>query len=223
MIKFSDLSVSFKSGEEKLRILEKVGFSFENGKMTAVTGRSGSGKSTLLNVVGGILEPDEGNVCIDDANIYEMNADQRAAFRNSRIGFVFQSFYLDKNLTALENVMLPLIPQKKKKTERYELAKKALSYVGLENREKHKPGQLSGGEQQRVAIARAIVTNPQYILADEPTGNLDSENSENIMRLLRKLADEGKTVILVTHDPNEAKMCDKMVNISNGKIIDTEG
>jgi putative ABC transport system ATP-binding protein len=205
--------------EEKLTLLHDVDFQVHKGEMVAIVGASGSGKTTLLGIIGGLDVPTKGEVWIDGQNISKLSEKQLAKVRNNTIGFVFQFFNLIPTLTALENVMLPIQFDRKSKLSPEKRARELLELVGLGHRLQNKPTQLSGGEQQRVAIARALANQPAILLGDEPTGNLDSQRSQEILELLSDLREKlGLTVILVTHDPKVAARCDRVVTMHDGKL-----
>ena len=206
--------------KNEAKVLNDVSFEFEKGKFYAIMGRSGAGKSTLLNIIGTIDNATEGEVYINGNNINGLTEKEKAKLRMKNLGFVFQGFNLIPSLTALENVELPLIYRGVGKRERMELSDKALEKVGLGNRKEHKPSEMSGGQQQRVAIARAIAQAPPVILADEPTGNLDSNSTREIMDILKSLYEEGRTVILITHDNDIAAQAKRVVKIMDGKIVE---
>jgi ABC-type lipoprotein export system ATPase subunit len=208
-------------GDQKLTILHGVNFSVGRGELVAIVGASGSGKTTLLGLIGGLDTPTQGEVYIGGQNISKMSERQLARVRNKTIGFVFQFFNLIPTLTALENVMLPIQFDKKPQFKPEDRAKELLEIVGLGHRLNNKPTQLSGGEQQRVAIARALANQPALLLGDEPTGNLDSHRSEEILGLLAELRQRlGLSVCIVTHDPKIAKMCDRIVTMKDGVLYD---
>jgi putative ABC transport system ATP-binding protein len=208
-------------GIAKVKALEDVSFTIENGDFIVLMGASGSGKSTLLGLIGGLDKCDSGSISVDEENISALNMQKLADFRRDKIGFVFQQFHLIPTLSVVENIMLPLLPSGMKKAECYSIAKKALEKVGLGAREKHLPGELSGGEQQRVAIARALVNKPEIILADEPTGDLDSKTGEKILELLQSLNQKEKvTIIIATHDDKIAKKAKRKIVLKDGKMIE---
>jgi putative ABC transport system ATP-binding protein len=208
-------------GIAKVKALKDVSFTVENGEMIVLMGASGSGKSTLLNLIGGLDKCDSGSVSVDEENISALNAQKLADFRRDKIGFVFQQFHLIPTLSVVENIMLPLLPSGIKKAECYSVAKETLEKVGLGAREKHLPGELSGGEQQRVAIARALVNKPEIILADEPTGDLDSKTGEKILELLQTLNQKEKvTIIIATHNDKIAKKAKRKIVLKDGKVIE---
>jgi len=210
-------------GLAKVKALEDVSFAIENGEMIALMGASGSGKSTLLSLIGGLDKCDSGSISVDEENISALNAQKLADFRRDKVGFVFQQFHLIPTLSVVENIMLPLLPSGIKKAECCSVAKEALEKVGLGTREKHLPGELSGGEQQRVAIARALVNKPEIILADEPTGDLDSKTGEKILELLQALNQKEKvTIIIATHDDKIAKKAKRKIVLKDGKVIEDE-
>ena len=212
---------SYKNGTKRLDVLKGIDLTIKNNEFLAIQGPSGAGKSTLLHILGGLDNPTSGEVLCDGASIYSLNENERAMFRNTKIGFVFQFYYLLPELSALENVFLPSLLKswwERKKSSAY--AKSILDNLGLSERMHHRPNQLSGGEQQRVAIARALINNPQILLCDEPTGNLDSENGQNILNLLKRLNRKEKvTVILVTHDKDIAQIADRVIYLKDGIIL----
>lgn len=223
LIKTFNLSKHFKIGEEEVIALDNINFEIERGKICAVLGTSGSGKSTLLNMLAGIEKPSGGEVHIGKYRIDNLNEVQLAKFRQKYTGFIFQSYNLLPTMTALENVALPLMFKGIGKEEREARAMEYLKLVGIENRYKHKPSEMSGGQQQRVGIARALVTQPSVVFADEPTGNLDSKTTADVMSLIEKAVHKnGQTLVLVTHDNSVAKYSDLTVKISDGKIISKE-
>ncbi|MCR5584617.1 MAG: ABC transporter ATP-binding protein [Lachnospiraceae bacterium] len=209
--------------ESKVSAIGGIDLNIEQGEFVAIVGRSGSGKSTLMQLLSGIILPTQGDVYYRNTNLNKLSNKERAAFRNKEIGFVFQSFFVEKNLTAYENVEIPLLIQDIDKKERERRIELALSQVGLSKRKDHKPREMSGGEIQRVCIARAMVTDPEVIFADEPTGQLDFATSEIIMELFTKMKNENKTVIMVTHNETDArKYADRLIRIQDGKITSEE-
>jgi len=223
MIKIDNIIKTYNKGTTKVEALKKVSFSIENGEMVALMGASGSGKSTLLSLIGGLDKCDSGSISVDEENISALNAQKLADFRRDKVGFVFQQFHLIPTLSVVENIMLPLLPSGIKKAECYSIAKKALEKVGLGDREKHLPGELSGGEQQRVAIARALVNKPEIILADEPTGDLDSKTGEKILELLQALNQKEKvTIIIATHEDKIVKKTKRKIILKDGRVIEDE-
>lgn len=209
----------YNQGENEVRALDGISLKIEEGDFIAIVGKSGSGKSTLMNILGCLDVPTSGKYLLKDKDISSMADKSLSKIRNSEIGFIFQGFNLIPNLNSLENVELPLIYRGIPKNKRKELATNALIRVGLESRLYHNPSQMSGGQQQRVAIARAIAISPPIILADEPTGNLDSKSGNDIMKILINLNESGKTVVLITHDNKIAKTSKKVICIHDGKII----
>ena len=206
----------------QIEVLRDVSLSISEAEFVAIIGASGSGKSTLMHVMGCLQKPTRGEIVLDGVNIAELTEDELAEIRGKQIGFVFQQFNLLPLKTAQKNVELPLIFQGVNSTERSKKAAELLERVGLGHRMSHKPSQMSGGEQQRVAIARALVGNPAIIFADEPTGNLDTKSSREIMSILKKLNNEGKTLIVVTHDPEIAKWADRTIRLRDGRVITDE-
>lgn len=209
-------------GGEKIYALYQVNLRIEAGEFVAIMGPSGSGKTTLANVIGGLDSLDQGEVLVDGENIAKLSDKDLSLFRNQKIGFIFQSFNLMPMYTALENVMIPLVLAGMNIKERKERALKCLKAVGLDDRVNHKPAQLSGGQRQRVCIARALANNPQIIIADEPTGNLDSKKGLEIVDLLKVLNEQVKiTMIVITHDPAVAKMAQKIITMKDGQLTET--
>src|ERR1041384_5255654 len=206
-------------GDERIAALDGVSFAIAPGAMVAIVGSSGSGKSTLLNILGCLDTPSRGQYRLAGRDVQDLSDDERARVRNRQIGFVFQSFQLLHRATALGNVALPLVYRGIPARERNRRAAEALARVGLANRMHHKPFQLSGGQRQRTAIARALVSEPSLLLCDEPTGNLDSSTTEDIMGLFHRLHDEKHTIVIVTHDPSIAARCPRAIRISDGKIL----
>ena len=222
LIVVENLKKQYHAGDETVEALGGVSLTINAGEFITIMGQSGSGKSTLLSVLGGMNHPTSGSVTIADVDIYSLSVEKMADFRASTLGFVFQSFHLIPYLTAMENVMLPLAITSLKKGEKIASSRDALERVGLAGKADRLPNQLSGGEQERVAIARAIVNKPRIVMADEPTGNLDSKNSEEIMALFRSLNDAGQTVVMVTHNPENCVYTDRTIVLRDGRIVDDE-
>ncbi|HEY9746551.1 MAG TPA: ABC transporter ATP-binding protein [Oculatellaceae cyanobacterium] len=218
MIRTVGLCKSYTLAGERVQVLHGVNLEVQAGEMVALTGSSGSGKSTLMNILGCLDRPDSGQYFLAGEDVAQLSADRLAEVRNRHIGFVFQTFNLLPRMTALENVGLPLLYAGVRDPKRQAL--EALHTVGLANRVDHEPNQLSGGQRQRVAIARALVTNPAVILADEPTGNLDSKTSEEVMGLFLELNRQGRTIVIVTHEPDIAAYCQRQIRMVDGRIID---
>ncbi|HVO51091.1 MAG TPA: ABC transporter ATP-binding protein [Thermoanaerobaculia bacterium] len=220
LIEMRDLEKTYSVGEEKVRALRGVTFSIDRGEYVAIMGPSGSGKSTLMNLIGCLDTPTGGEYLLNGTQVQSMTDDDLARIRNREIGFVFQTFNLLARTSALAQVELPLVYSGLPRKERRERAEKALERVGLSDRAHHNPNELSGGQRQRVAIARALVTGPSLLLADEPTGNLDSATGEDIMRLFRELNDQGNAIILVTHEEDIAAHARRIIRIRDGRISD---
>lgn len=218
MIRTRGIKKSYPLGEERVQVLHGVDLEIKSGEMVALTGSSGSGKSTFMNILGCLDKPDSGEYFLADQDVARLTEDELAVIRNQRIGFVFQTFNLLARMSALENVGLPLLyagvsnPQDR--------AAEALTTVGLGSRMDHEPNQLSGGQRQRVAIARAIINNPAIILADEPTGNLDSQTSLEVMDLFLELNRQGRTIIIVTHEPDIAAYCNRQIRMKDGRVLE---
>lgn len=222
VIKVEDLWKIYQLGEVQVEALRGVSFEIEEGEFVAIMGPSGSGKSTLMNILGCLDRPTRGRYFLDGQEVSQLNENQLAQVRNKKIGFIFQSFNLLPRLAALQNVELPLIYAGIPSQKRKEQAIKSLEAVGLGDRIHHYPNQLSGGQQQRVAIARALVNDPSIILADEPTGNLDTRSSEEIMHILQELNQEGKTIVLVTHERDIASHTHRILHFRDGQLVDNE-
>jgi putative ABC transport system ATP-binding protein len=218
IIKLDNVCKNYEMGEEKVRAVCDASLDIKKGDFVAIVGPSGSGKSTMMNLVGALDLASKGDIFLDGMNIEHLPESDLAQIRGKKIGFVFQTFNLIPTLTALENVMLPMMFQNVNKAEREEKAKKLLEKVKLSHRLNHLPGELSGGERQRVAIARALANDPEVILADEPTGNLDSKTGEEILEMFINLNKEGKTIIMVTHDKDLAKKARHIVRLKDGRI-----
>ena len=219
VIEVQNLIKTYQTGDTSFNALNDVSLTVEKGEFVAIMGASGSGKSTFMNMIGCLDKPTSGKYYLDGIDVSTMTADELAHIRNKKLGFVFQGFNLISRTTALENVQLPMIYAGIKEEERIKRAKNALKIVGLEKRENHMPNQMSGGQQQRVAIARAIVNDAPIILADEPTGNLDTKTSIEVMEFFVELNEKhGKTIVLVTHEPDIAEYCKRVVKFRDGKI-----
>ena len=221
ILRVENLSKVYGKGENKVVALDNVSFSVEKGEFVAIVGASGSGKSTLLHLVGGVDRPTKGKVFIDGKNIYEMNDDKLAIFRRRQVGLIYQFYNLIPILNVEENITLPLELDNREVDKK--TLKELLELLGLENRSKHLPNELSGGQQQRVSIGRALITNPAIILADEPTGNLDSKSSDEIVALLKKSnKDYNQTIIMITHNMEIAKEADRIIKIEDGRIVEED-
>lgn len=218
LVEINNICKIYNPGENEVRALDHVSVSIDEGEFVAIIGQSGSGKSTLMNMLGCLDVPTSGEYRLHGQNVSELTDNELSDIRNREIGFIFQGFNLIANLTVLENVELPLIYRGVPRGERVRLARTALEKVGLGKRMEHKPAEMSGGQQQRVAIARAIAQAPPIILADEPTGNLDSRSTEEIMAILQELYEEGRTVILITHNNEIADRAKRIIQIKDGKI-----
>ena len=219
-IELKNIVKTYFAGEDSFNALDNISLSINQGEFIAIMGASGSGKSTCMNILGTLDKPSSGNYFLDGRDVLELSSDELSEIRNLKLGFVFQGFNLIPRTSAIDNVELPMIYKGVAKEERRIRAKEALKIVGLEKRENHMPNQMSGGQQQRVAIARAIVNDAPIILADEPTGNLDTKTSIEVMEFFIKLnRQHGKTIILVTHEPDIAQYCDRVVSFKDGKII----
>jgi len=218
LIAIKNLSKTYEGGEEKVRALVDVGLHIERGEFISVMGPSGSGKSTLLTILGGLNHPTAGEVVVDDIPIYQLPLERLADFRREYLGFIFQSFQLIPYLTVIENVMLPLSITERSNREQINMAEEILDRTGLKKKEKRLPDQLSGGEQERVAIARALVNSPPILLADEPTGNLDTRTGKEIMELFKSLNVEGQTIIMVTHNPENAAFSSRTISLRDGRV-----
>lgn len=218
LIQVTDICKVYNPGENEVRALDHVSLSIDKGEYVAIIGQSGSGKSTLMNMLGCLDVPSSGTYILNGTDVSSLSDDELSDIRNQEIGFIFQGFNLIPSFTAIENVELPLLYRGVSKSKRHELAIQALDKVGLGARMTHKPSEMSGGQQQRVAIARAIAQAPPVILADEPTGNLDSVSSKEIIEILKKLHAEGRTVILITHDNEIAAQAKRVIRIKDGKV-----
>ena len=214
-----DLMKQYGNGDAAVTAVADVSFSINEGEFIGVMGESGAGKSTLLGMLGAMNAPTSGRLIVDDIDVYSLGQEQRADFRREFLGFIFQSFHLVPYLTVIENVMLPLAIVKAGKKKKRMMAEVALSQVGLSDKAQRLPGQISGGEKERVAIARSIVNEPPVLLADEPTGNLDTQTTREIMELLSQLNKEGMTIIMVTHSPDCAEYAQRVIRVSDGRLL----
>lgn len=218
LIHIENMKKIYNPGENEVRALDGIDLDIEKGDLVAIVGHSGSGKSTLMNMLGCLDTPTSGKYVLDGQDVASMTDNQLADVRNKEIGFIFQGFNLISNLDAVENVELPLVYRGVSKNERKQLAMEALKSVGLEDRMKHKPNEMSGGQQQRVAVARAVAAKPPIILADEPTGNLDTKSTQEILEILKELHRSGRTVIIITHDEEIASQAHRVIRILDGRI-----
>ncbi|WP_279217428.1 ABC transporter ATP-binding protein [Coprococcus comes] len=218
LIHIENMKKIYNPGENEVRALDGIDLDIEKGDLVAIVGHSGSGKSTLMNMLGCLDTPTSGKYVLDGQDVASMTDNQLADVRNKEIGFIFQGFNLISNLDAVGNVELPLVYRGVSKNERKQLAMEALKSVGLEDRMKHKPNEMSGGQQQRVAVARAVAAKPPIILADEPTGNLDTKSTQEIMEILKELHRSGRTVIIITHDEEIASQTHRVIRILDGRI-----
>lgn len=220
LIEVRDVYKIYNPGENQVNALDGVSITIDEGEFVAIIGQSGSGKSTLMNMLGLLDTPTSGEYYINGHLVDDLTDDQMSVIRNEQIGFIFQGFNLISSLTALENVELPLVYRGMKKDERREISKAALERVGLGPRMNHLPAEMSGGQQQRVAVARAIAARPPVILADEPTGNLDTKSTKEVMAILHELKDEGRTVIVITHDNEIAEEAERVIRVRDGKVVE---
>lgn len=223
LIEIQDLGRDYMAGDSVVSAIKEMSFFIDDGEFVSIVGQSGAGKSTLLAALGGLNRPTRGNVWVDTMDLYGLSSEQRADFRSEYVGFVFQSFQLIPYLTAMENVKIPLSIAGVKKEDQADMAAVALEKVGLQDKKDRLPDQLSGGEQERVAIARAIVNRPPIVLADEPTGNLDSKTADDVINLLKQLNQEGQTVIMVTHNKKLCQHTDRTVHVRDGLCVLREG
>lgn len=219
IITVDKVNKTYKNGSLELQVLKNISFKVDKGEFLAIMGSSGSGKSTMMNILACLDSQYEGTYILDGIDISKLTENQLSEIRNKKIGFIFQSFNLLPRLSALENVELPLVYSSVPKAERYKRAAELLEMVGLKDRMHHKPNELSGGQRQRVAIARALVNDPSIILADEPTGNLDSKSEEEIIEILQELNRTGKTIVIVTHEPNIGDIAQRKIVFKDGEII----
>lgn len=219
IIDMVNVNKSYSIGNESLHVLKDINFKVEQGEFVSVLGPSGSGKSTLMNIIGCMDSLDEGSYNLDGNSIEHLRDDDLALVRNEKIGFIFQKYHLIPKYSVIQNVMMPLLIRGVSRDVAFEKAKDKLKMVGLEDRVKHKPNELSGGQQQRVAVARALVSNPAILLADEPTGALDSKTSSEVLDLFQELKNQGNTIIMITHDKDVANFGDRIITIVDGKIL----
>ena len=219
IITVDNINKTYKNGSLELQVLKNISFKVDKGEFLAIMGSSGSGKSTMMNILGCLDNQYEGKYILDGIDISKSSENELSEIRNKKIGFIFQSFNLLPRRTALENVELPLVYSSVPKEERHKRANELLEMVGLKDRTHHRPNELSGGQRQRVAIARALVNNPSIILADEPTGNLDSKSEAEIIEILQKLNKMGKTIVIVTHEPNIGEIAQRKIVFKDGEII----
>ena len=219
IITVDNINKTYKNGSLELQVLKNISFKVDKGEFLAIMGSSGSGKSTMMNILGCLDNQYEGRYILDGIDISKSSENELSEIRNKKIGFIFQSFNLLPRLTALENVELPLVYSSVPKEERHKRANELLEMVGLKDRTHHRPNELSGGQRQRVAIARALVNNPSIILADEPTGNLDSKSEGEIIEILQKLNKMGKTIVIVTHEPSIGEIAERKIVFKDGEII----
>ena len=219
IITVDKVNKTYKNGSLELQVLKNISFKVDKGEFLAIMGSSGSGKSTMMNILACLDSQYEGTYILDGIDISKLTENQLSEIRNKKIGFIFQSFNLLPRLTALENVELPLVYSSIPKEERHKRANELLEMVGLKERIHHRPNELSGGQRQRVAIARALANNPSIILADEPTGNLDSKSEEEIIEILQKLNKMGKTIVIVTHEPSIGEIAERKIVFKDGEII----
>lgn len=223
LLSLENVSRIYASGDTEIRALDNVSLEIYPGEFVAIVGQSGSGKSTLMNMIGCLDVPDEGSYVLDGLEVGRLSDNRLAKIRNEKIGFIFQGFNLLPKLTAIENVELPLIYRGVPHKQRRALAQEALTKVGLKERMHHRPSELSGGQQQRVAIARALAGNPPILLADEPTGALDTATGKEILQMMRNLNEQGHTIILITHDMEIARQAKRVIRIQDGKIVEDRG
>ena len=219
LIEVKNVYKIYNPGENEVRALDGISVTIDHGEFVAIVGHSGSGKSTFMNMLGCLDTPTSGDYYLDGVNVAGMTDDELSDIRNKQIGFIFQGFNLIPSLTAQENVELPLVYRGMPAEQRRQLAEEALTRVGMEHRMSHRPSELSGGQQQRVAIARAIAARPPIIMADEPTGNLDTRRGEDVMKILHELNEEGRTIVLITHDNDIARQATRAIRIIDGKVV----
>ncbi len=220
MIKAQNIVKTFKNGAVETQVLKNVSLEINSGEFIAIMGKSGAGKSTFMYQLGLLDHPTSGDIFIDDINATGLSNDDRTRFRLDNLGYIFQDYALVPELTALENVMVPLLMMGKTDEEAIDIARASLSKIGLAHREKNLPSQMSGGEQQRVSIARAVAHSPKILFADEPTANLDNVSSESVMEIFKSLHGQGQTIVMVTHEPEYTVYCDRVIYLSDGQIVD---
>ena len=222
VVSLSSVNKSYRMGGEELKVLKDVNLDIQRGEFISIMGPSGSGKITLMNLIGLLDRPGSGELTINGKRVSQMNDNELSRIRGKEIGFIFQSFNLVARMSALKNVEMPMIFQNKPRSQRMEIAKQHLEAVGLSDRMQHRPNELSGGQRQRVAIARALVNDPAILLADEPTGNLDVKTGDEIMALFKQLNDEGRTIVMVTHNPEVAAHTQRVIRLRDGSILGEE-
>jgi putative ABC transport system ATP-binding protein len=222
MIKAQNIVKTFKNGSVETQVLKGVSLQINQGEFIAIMGKSGAGKSTFMYQLGLLDHPTSGDVIIDDVNATQLSHDDRTRFRLQNLGYIFQDYALVPELTAIENVIVPLLMMGKTDIEATDIARASLARIGLSHRENNLPSQMSGGEQQRVSIARAVAHNPKILFADEPTANLDNVSSESVMEVFKSLHNQGQTIIMVTHEPEYTAYCDRVVYLSDGQIVDEQ-
>lgn len=220
MITAQNIVKTFKNGTVETRVLKGVSLQINSGEFVAIMGKSGAGKSTFMYQLGLLDHPTSGDIVVDDVIVTQLSHDDRTRFRLENLGYIFQDYALVPELTAIENVMVPLLMQGKSTQEATEISRASLARIGLSHRENNLPSQMSGGEQQRVSIARAVAHNPKILFADEPTANLDNVSSESVMEVFKDLHNQGQTIIMVTHEPEYTTYCDRVVYLSDGQIMD---
>lgn len=219
MIKASNIIKTFKNGQVETHVLRGISVEIESGEFVGIMGKSGAGKSTLMYQLSLLDNPTSGDIVIDGIQVTDMDTNQRTAFRLNQLGYIFQDYALIPELTAIENVIVPLLMQGKSDEEATRIAKASLEKIGLSHRENNLPSQLSGGEQQRVSIARAVAHSPKILFADEPTANLDSESGNAVIEIFKTLHKSGQTIVMVTHEPEYAAYCDRIIHISDGQLL----
>ena len=219
MIKINNITKEFQNGDVVTRVLKGISLEIESGEFVAIMGKSGAGKSTLMYQMSLLDHPTSGEIYVDGVNVIGMNHNERTKFRLDNLGYIFQDYALVPELTAIENVIVPLLMQGKSDFEAENIARRSLEKIGLGHRENNLPSQMSGGEQQRVSIARAVAHNPKILFADEPTANLDSESSKAVIDIFRDLHKQGQTIVMVTHEPEYTVDCDRVIHVSDGQVV----